>query len=68
MAFVATQRISTVREWKRLHAALRVAGRLQARRNLTPQERANLYISQMPTAVITGCRGEQRAPSESAGR
>jgi hypothetical protein len=68
MALVATQRISTGREWKRLHAALRAAGRLQARRNLTPQERANLYISKMPVAVITSCVGGHPAPSDRTGR
>ncbi len=68
MALVATQGFSTACEWKRLHAALRLAGRLQDRRNLTPEERANLYISMMPTVVINGCRGGHSAPSESTSR
>jgi hypothetical protein len=68
MALVATQGILAIREWKGLHAALCVAGRLQGCRNLTRQERANLYISKMPTAMIADCLGGQPAPSEGTGR
>lgn len=52
MAFVVAHRVSPM-----LHAGRRVAGRLRARRNLTPQERANLYVSRMAPAVITASLG-----------
>jgi hypothetical protein len=34
-----------------------LAGRFCRRLNLTPQERANLYVSRMPIAVITASLG-----------
>ncbi|WP_156657846.1 hypothetical protein [Mycobacterium kyorinense] len=52
MAFVVTHRISPM-----LHAGRRVTARWRARRNLTPQERANLYVSRMAPAVITASLG-----------
>ncbi|WP_139818501.1 hypothetical protein [Mycobacterium celatum] len=52
MAFVVAHRVSPM-----LDAGRRVAGRLRARRNLTPQERANLYVSRMAPAVITASLG-----------
>lgn len=65
MAFVVTQCVLTVRGWTKLHANRRVAGRLRGRRNLTPQQRADLYISRMPLAVITASLGGHPARSES---
>jgi hypothetical protein len=56
MTFAATHRVSTV-SGSMLDAGRRAAGRLCARRNLTPQERADLYTSWMPLAVITAPLG-----------
>ena len=68
MAFSVTHRVSTVRGWTKLHAGRRVAGQLRTRRNLTPQERANLYVSRMPPAVITASLdGIQPAVTATAG-
>jgi len=65
MAFVLTQRFSGV--WKARGRSMLRAGRLLAtklcaRRTLTPQERANLYVSRMPIAVVTASLGGH--PSE----
>ena len=40
-----------------LRAGRRLVNKLCARTNLTPQERANLYVSRMPIAVITASLG-----------
>ncbi len=49
MAFVVTQRLSK--------ASRQFAAKLGARAALTPQERANLYVSRMPIAVVTASLG-----------
>ncbi|OBH93300.1 hypothetical protein [Mycobacterium sp. E2733] len=60
MAFVVTQRV-TGRTGARGRALLRsarlLAGKVHARTTLTPQERANLYVSRMPIAVVTASLG-----------
>jgi hypothetical protein len=45
MAFVTTHQISGF------------GAKLRARFGLTPQERANLYVSRMPIAVVTASLG-----------
>ena len=68
MAFVVTHRISGVmrgRGRSLLRSGRLLAGKLHARQGLTPQERANLYVSRMPIAVITASLGGH--PSDSAG-
>lgn len=71
MAFVVTQRVSGAR-WARGRSMLRagraLAGKLGARSALTPQERANLYVSRMPIAVVTASLGTHPAdrPGEPA--
>ncbi|OBF93959.1 hypothetical protein A5773_18440 [Mycobacterium sp. 852014-52450_SCH5900713] len=60
MAFVVTHRVHG-RTGGRGRALLRSArllvGKVHARTTLTPQERANLYVSRMPIAVVTASLG-----------
>jgi hypothetical protein len=65
MTFVVTHRVSTI-HGSMLHAGRRAAGRFRARCNLTPQERANLYVSRMSPAVITGSLGARPYCSQAA--
>jgi hypothetical protein len=68
MAFVVTHRLTGIaraRGASMLRAGRLLANKLHARRGLTPQERANLYVSRMPIAVITASLGGH--PSDSAG-
>ena len=67
MAFVVTHRVSGVtrlRAPSMLRAGRLLVDKLCARRTLTPQERANLYVSRMPIAVITASLGGH--PSDDA--
>lgn len=60
MAFVVTHRFSAVpsgRGRSMLRAGRLLADKLHLRGNLTPQERANLYVSRMPIAVVTASLG-----------
>jgi hypothetical protein len=60
MAFVTTHRISGLsakRERSMLGTGRLLANKLRARFTLTPQERANLYVSRMPIAVVTASLG-----------
>lgn len=52
MAFIRNQYISSIRA-----AGRRAAGLLRGRHALTPQERANLYVSRTPVAVVTASLG-----------
>jgi hypothetical protein len=68
MAFVVTHRLSGLMKGRgrsMLRSGRRLTNRLHLRRTLTPQERANLYVSRMPIAVITASLGGH--PSDSPG-
>jgi hypothetical protein len=60
MAFVVTHRVTGPQRGRgrsMLRAGRRLVGKLRARSALTPQERANLYVSRMPIAVVTASLG-----------
>ena len=60
MAFVVTHRLTGLtrgRGRSMLRAGRLLANRLHVWRGLTPQERANLYVSRMPIAVVTASLG-----------
>ena len=65
MAFVVAHRFSSVKRL-RGRAGRLLANRLFALRIPTPQERANVYVSRMPIAVVTASLGGH--PSDSGGR
>jgi len=60
MTFVVTQRFSAARMLRgrsMLRAGRLLANRFHLRTSLTPQERANLYVSRMPIAMVTASLG-----------
>jgi hypothetical protein len=68
MAFVVTHRLTDPKRGRgrsMLRVGRLLVSKLHARSTLTPQERANLYVSRMPIAVVTASLGGH--PSDSAG-
>jgi len=67
MAFVVAHRLFGLTKGRGslLRSGRLLASKLHARSRLTPQERANLYVSRMPIAVITASLGGH--PSDGAG-
>ncbi|MBW0012514.1 hypothetical protein [Mycobacterium sp.] len=63
MAFVISRRLTGQRTRSMLRAGRLWADKLHLRSTLTPQERANLYVSRMPIAVVTASLGGH--PSDS---
>jgi hypothetical protein len=60
MAFVITHRFSAaskLRGRSMLRAGRLLANKLHLQGGLTPQERANLYVSRMPIAMVTASLG-----------
>lgn len=58
MAFVVThRRTGSGRGRALLRSARLLATKVHARTALTPQERANMYVSRMPIAVVTASLG-----------
>jgi len=57
MAVVFENGVSTVRGHAMPSAVRRVIARFRGALNLTPEERANLYVSRMPIAVVTASLG-----------
>jgi hypothetical protein len=71
MAFVGTHRLTDIargRGRSLLRSGRLLAGKLHARSRLTPQERANLYVSRMPIAVITASLGGHPSDHEGTHR
>jgi hypothetical protein len=66
MTFVVAHRLTRLtrgRGRSMLHSARLLTDKLHVRRTLTPEERANLYVSRMPIAVITASLGGHPATS-----
>ncbi|MCV7378129.1 hypothetical protein H7K38_05610 [Mycobacterium alsense] len=60
MAFVVAHRFTGLKRGPSrpmLRVGRLLADKLHARSALTPQERANLYVSRMPIAVVTASLG-----------
>ncbi len=57
MAFAFAHPVSTGYGRAHLRTGRRMAAWLHRRFTLTPQERANLYVSRMPIAVVTAALG-----------
>lgn len=67
MAFVVAHRLPGLKRGpsrSMLRVGRLLAGKWHARSALTPQERANLYVSRMPIAVVTASLGGH--PSDGA--
>jgi hypothetical protein len=66
MTFVVAHRLTRLtrgRGRSLLRSARLLTDKLHVRRTLTPEERANLYVSRMPIAVITASLGGHPATS-----